>query len=109
MPVPDDYGTTTYVPQARGYALLLTELIMISVTLLIVGLRLYTRVRILGAMHSDDWWIMLATSVLVGLTVIHGVGKLYQPAILNPISHANQVSNTVLENTSMISQPKTAT
>ncbi|CCX15043.1 hypothetical protein FPQ18DRAFT_300971 [Pyronema domesticum] len=77
MPVPDDYGTTTYVPQARGYALLLTELIMISVTLLIVGLRLYTRVRILGAMHSDDWWIMLATSVLVGLTVIHGVGVKY--------------------------------
>lgn len=45
----------------RGHTLLLTELIMLGVAMLIVGLRIYTRTFILGAVHSDDWWILLAT------------------------------------------------
>jgi len=78
MPIPADYNgapsQSGHVVKHRGYALLLTELIMIAITLLIVGLRLYTRVHILGAMHSDDWWILLATAILIGLTAVHGVG-----------------------------------
>jgi hypothetical protein len=64
--LPDNYGQPGYVAEYRGYALLLTELI--------VGLRLFTRIYILGAIHSDDWWIIMATGVLVGLTAVHGVG-----------------------------------
>jgi hypothetical protein len=72
--LPDNYGKPGYVAEYRGYALLLTELIMLAITLLIVGLRLFTRVYILGAIHSDDWWIIMATGVLVALTAVHGVG-----------------------------------
>jgi len=77
--LPDNYGQPGYVAEYRGYALLLTELIMMAITLLIVGLRLFTRVHILGAMHSDDWWILLATAILIGLTAVHGVGGFSPP------------------------------
>ncbi|KAF8542807.1 hypothetical protein BDD12DRAFT_789257 [Trichophaea hybrida] len=72
--MPSNFNQPGYVVEYRGHALLVTELVMISVTLLIVGLRLYTRLHILGAIHSDDWWILLATGVLISLTAVHGVG-----------------------------------
>ena len=53
---------------------MLTELIMIAVTLIILAMRLFTRVYILGALHSDDWWIMMAMCILIALTAVHGVG-----------------------------------
>lgn len=74
--LPRNYGQSGYVKEYRGNQLLVAELVMISVTLVTVGLRLFTRVYILGALHSDDWWIILATSVLVSLTAVHGVGLL---------------------------------
>lgn len=78
--LPKNYGQKGYVKVYRGDELLVTELVMVSITLIIVALRLFTRVYILGAMHSDDWWIILATSVLVALTAVHGVGLLPIPS-----------------------------
>ncbi|KAA8900308.1 hypothetical protein FN846DRAFT_909288 [Sphaerosporella brunnea] len=75
--LPSNYGQPGYVAEYRGYALLLTELIMLAVTLVIVGLRLFTRLYILGAIHSDDWWILMASGALVSLTAVHGVGVRY--------------------------------
>ena len=72
---PDNFGQEDYVVQYRGSALLLTELILIAVTLLIIGLRMFTRLYILGSVHSDDWWILLATATLIALTVVHCVGE----------------------------------
>lgn len=45
----------------RGYQLLLTEVIMMSVAVVVVGLRLFTRFYILRKLHSDDYWIVVAS------------------------------------------------
>lgn len=73
--VPDNFGHPDYVVEYRGGMMLTTELILLGATLLVVGLRLFTRVRIMGSVHSDDWWILLATGVLIALTTVHCVGE----------------------------------
>jgi hypothetical protein len=72
---PDNFGQPGYVVEYRGSMLLLTEVVLLAVTLVIILMRVFTRVYILGSVHSDDWWILLATATLIGLTVVHCVGE----------------------------------
>ncbi|RPA75602.1 hypothetical protein BJ508DRAFT_331906 [Ascobolus immersus RN42] len=77
LKLPTNFGEEGYEAEHRGYQLLLTETIMMSATVVILGLRLFTRLYILGKLHSDDYWIVLASICMIALTAVHGVGIKY--------------------------------
>ncbi len=48
-------------PETRGPALIIVELLAVSISTICLGLRLYVRVRIVRSVGWDDWLMVGAT------------------------------------------------
>lgn len=47
-------------PETRGPALLIIQLIMLPIALIVLLLRFYVRISIMGKVESDDWFMVAA-------------------------------------------------
>jgi len=55
------YTTPNYVnPESTGASLLITNCVMLSISLVVIGIRIYTRVWISNNFGWDDVFILLA-------------------------------------------------
>lgn len=65
IPPPDvlaQWPTPNYVnPESRGPGLTIIELIMLPLSLMFLGLRLYVRGRLLRKTGWDDWFMVIAS------------------------------------------------
>jgi hypothetical protein len=69
--VMDKWPKPNYIdPVKRGPALLLVNAILVPLAFIVVGLRLYTRLRIVRLAGLDDFFIALALIPSFGLTVV---------------------------------------
>ncbi|KAK4194119.1 hypothetical protein QBC40DRAFT_188922 [Triangularia verruculosa] len=56
-------------PETRGPALLIVQLIMLPIALIVLVLRFYVRIRIMGSIDADDWFMVAAALSGTGVTV----------------------------------------
>ncbi|KAK4655199.1 hypothetical protein QC762_300290 [Podospora pseudocomata] len=56
-------------PETRGPALLIIQLIMLPIALIVLLLRFYVRISIMGKVESDDWFMVAAALCGTGVTV----------------------------------------
>lgn len=61
-----NYPTPNYVnPETRGPSLLIANCVMLSISLVVVGIRFYTRIFISRCFGPDDFFILLALVCLM--------------------------------------------
>ncbi|KAK4202334.1 hypothetical protein QBC40DRAFT_196362 [Triangularia verruculosa] len=56
-------------PETRGPALLIVQLIILPIALIVLVLRFYVRISIMGKVEADDWFMVAAALCGAGVTV----------------------------------------
>ncbi|KAK4225276.1 hypothetical protein QBC38DRAFT_268660 [Podospora fimiseda] len=65
------WPTPNYInPETRGPALLIVEIITLPLALIVLILRFYVRVHMMGKIETDDWLMLLAAIFGTGVTVV---------------------------------------
>ena len=69
--VPPGWGKPGYVPASKVPLHLGIQMTLMAIMVIVVALRIYTRIFLVRALGWDDAWVLMATVSCVGLMIVH--------------------------------------